>query len=47
VIFTREQILFILTLIAGKYGPGYSDKKEVAALQAKLSIMLQTVSEGG
>lgn len=41
VTFTAKQIQILLDALAHKYGRGYSDDKEVSALQAKLSIMLE------
>jgi hypothetical protein len=38
---THKEILLILKLLQDKYGPGYAENKEVSALQAKLSIMLE------
>ena len=42
---TSKEIMFILNLMQGKYGFGYSDAEEgeikVGALQAKLSIMME------
>ncbi len=37
---TEKEIRLILDLIREKYGLGYIKDKEVAALQAKFSIML-------
>lgn len=36
-----KEILLILDLLKDRYGPGYSEDREVASLQAKLSIMLE------
>lgn len=36
---TMNEITIILAALREKYGPGYADKKEIAHLQAKLSIM--------
>ena len=40
----KEEIQLILRLIEEKYGFGYADDKEVAKLQAKLSIILEATS---
>lgn len=42
---TKRQILVILGLISEKFGGGYSSNKEILALQAKLSIMLEMAKE--
>lgn len=39
---TREEIRIILDALQAKYGHGYSKEPGVGALQAKLSIMLET-----
>ena len=39
--FSSKQIQFLLSLMREKYGSGYADDPEVAALQARLSIMLE------
>ena len=43
---TKPEIRIILDLLREKHGPGYADDSNVAALQGKLSIMLQTVPGG-
>lgn len=40
-ILSKEEINLILELLREKYGPGYSEEKEVAVLQTKLSLMLE------
>lgn len=40
---TEEEIRIILDLLKEKYGPGYSSNKEIGKLQAKLSIMLESI----
>lgn len=38
---TAKEIQIILEALSEQFGSGYSDNKEVSALQAKLSIMGQ------
>ncbi len=38
---TAAEIRLILEALREKYGAGYSDKPEIGALQAKLSILLE------
>ena len=40
-ILTADEILLILGLLSEKYGSGYSEEKEIALLQTKLSILLE------
>jgi hypothetical protein len=42
---TIEDIRIIFNALESKYGIGYSKVKEVAQLQAKLSIMLEVLSK--
>lgn len=46
---TKDEILLILKAIEKAHGVGYSNDPKVAALQAKLSIMLEVAMrlEGG
>jgi hypothetical protein len=41
---TQNEVLLILDLIVRVYGRGYAADPKVAALQAKLSIMLEVLS---
>lgn len=38
---TAAEIRLLLEALVAKYGPGYSTEPNVAALQAKLSVMLE------
>ena len=43
-LLTLEEIRLILRLIAEKYGTGYAKERDVARLQAKLSMMAEAKS---
>lgn len=38
---TYDELKILLDALRAKYGPGYSNEPGVAALQAKLSILLE------